>query len=219
MPGKRRYRLLCPIARALDALGDRWALLILRDLHAGPARFGELESGLGIATNLLTTRLADLIESGLVTRASHEGRDHYELTDSGRATDRVLWELAGFGTRLPPDDDLREPGNLRTLVVPLRFMLRAVRNRPRSTALFVVDGEPVSIRTSRRSVTVDYGDTFAPGPPPDVEVHTDYDALVDVSEGRLEPDAFLARHVRVVAGADHAPAFLHMMAAGIEATS
>ena len=91
---KRRYQLLCPIARSLDAVGDRWALLVLRDLHAGPARFGELESGLGIATNLLTTRLADLIESGLVTRSSHEGRDHYELTDSGRATDRDSIEAA-----------------------------------------------------------------------------------------------------------------------------
>jgi len=46
MTETRRYRLLCPIARALDRLGDRWALLVLRDLHAGPARFGELLDGL-----------------------------------------------------------------------------------------------------------------------------------------------------------------------------
>ena len=57
MAGSRRYKLLCPIARALDRIGDRWTMLILRDLHAGPARFSELQSGLtGIAPNLLTDR-------------------------------------------------------------------------------------------------------------------------------------------------------------------
>ena len=67
MTAKRRYRLLCPIARALDAVGDRWALLILRDLHAGPARYQELNEGLGIATNLLSTRLAELTDAGLLS--------------------------------------------------------------------------------------------------------------------------------------------------------
>ena len=54
MPKHRTYKLLCPIARALDKLGDRWTLLILRDLHAGPARFGDIAQGLpGLASNLL----------------------------------------------------------------------------------------------------------------------------------------------------------------------
>ena len=66
MTKRRHYRLLCPIARALDVLGDRWTLLILRDLHAGPARFQELHEGLGIATNLLSSRLAKLSESGMI---------------------------------------------------------------------------------------------------------------------------------------------------------
>ena len=66
MTRKRPYQLLCPIAQALDVVGDRWTLLILRDLHAGPARFQQLQEGLGIATNLLTTRLAELTESGMI---------------------------------------------------------------------------------------------------------------------------------------------------------
>ena len=69
MASSRRYRLLCPIARALDRIGDRWTLLILRDLHAGPARFSELQTGLaGIATNLLTDRLQQLMTDGLVVK-------------------------------------------------------------------------------------------------------------------------------------------------------
>ena len=69
MSKARNYRLLCPIARALDRVGDRWALLILRDLHAGPARFNELLEGLtGIASNLLTNRLEELVAAELVYR-------------------------------------------------------------------------------------------------------------------------------------------------------
>ena len=76
MSKKRNYRLLCPIARALDVLGDRWTLLILRDLQAGPARFQELETGLGLATNLLSSRLAELVDTGLVKYQVPDGRLH-----------------------------------------------------------------------------------------------------------------------------------------------
>ena len=63
----RSYKLLCPIARGLDRIGDRWTLLILRDLHAGPARFSDLQRGLtGIAANLLADRLAKLVTDGLI---------------------------------------------------------------------------------------------------------------------------------------------------------
>ena len=81
MTAKRHYNLLCPIARALDAVGDRWTLLILRDLHAGPARYQELHEGLGIATNLLSTRLTELTNDGLIRQPSERGA--CELTDLG----------------------------------------------------------------------------------------------------------------------------------------
>ena len=69
----RRYRLLCPIARALDRVGDRWTLLILRDLHAGPARFVDVQASLpGLAPNLLTKRLRQLEADGLICRRETE---------------------------------------------------------------------------------------------------------------------------------------------------
>ena len=69
MAKARSYKLLCPIARALDRIGDRWTLLILRDLHAGPMRFGELQKGLpGTAANLLTERFNKLVAAGLVSK-------------------------------------------------------------------------------------------------------------------------------------------------------
>src|SRR5258708_1224411 len=122
MTESRKYRLLCPIARALDRLGDRWALLLLRDLHAGPARFGELHAGLsGIASNLLANRLADLSRDGLIRK--FEGAHQvalYELTPLGQHTAHLLYELAVFGSRLPVEPDVRPPGNLRTLAVTLK---------------------------------------------------------------------------------------------------
>src|SRR5262249_13949133 len=113
MTQARKYRLLCPIARALDLVGDRWALLVLRDLHAGPARFGELLDGLsGIASNLLASRLDELIEGGLIrkTQGPHQVIV-YELTLLGASTANLLYELAAFGARLPPSPDPRQPGN------------------------------------------------------------------------------------------------------------
>src|SRR5215467_14635214 len=114
MTQTRRYRLLCPIARALDRLGDRWALLILRDLHAGPARFGELLDGLtGIASNLLTTRVDELAAANLIHKTvGPHNVAVYALTPLGAHTANLLYELAAFGSRLPPDGDVRPPGNL-----------------------------------------------------------------------------------------------------------
>jgi hypothetical protein len=68
----RSYNLLCPISRALDHIGDRWTLLILRDLYAGPARFKDLQTGLaGIASNLLSDRLHALEASGFTVNGFH----------------------------------------------------------------------------------------------------------------------------------------------------
>lgn len=126
MTRKHPYRLLCPIAPALDIVGDRWTLLILRDLHAGPARFQQLEEGLGVATNLLTTRLAELTESGVIEKLHVDGHSAYALTELERHTDLLLWELSRFGGLLDPEPELRRPGNLRTIALPLRIALSAV---------------------------------------------------------------------------------------------
>ncbi len=82
MASKRSYHLLCPIARGLDRVGDRWTLLVLRDLHAGPARFKDIQEGLpGLASTLLTTRLRRLQDDGLVREREAEfGVRVYELT-------------------------------------------------------------------------------------------------------------------------------------------
>ena len=212
MTAKRRYRLLCPIARALDVVGDRWALLIVRDLHAGPARFHDLETGLGIATNLLSTRLTELTEAGLIEKSSDVGRGDYQLTELGRRTDRLLWELTRFGGQLDPDPDPREPGNLRTIALPLRLILEAVPDRPKLVARLLVDDDSFTIISTAEGVEVKYRDTSSE---PDLVARTDYEGFLDAGEGRISLDEFATRHLEIVDGAAHANAFLTLMGAAL----
>lgn len=85
---KRSYDQYCPLACALDLLGERWTLLIVRDLLLGPKRYGDLHRGLpGLATDLLTERLRALEEAGIVQRRElppPAAATVYELTDRGR---------------------------------------------------------------------------------------------------------------------------------------
>jgi DNA-binding HxlR family transcriptional regulator len=99
--GTKSYEQYCTIATALDLVGDRWTLLVLRELSFGDQRFTDLKAALpGIATNLLTDRLRDLAEAGLV--AQHElpapaARTVYRLTPDGRRIRPVLRAVAQFG--------------------------------------------------------------------------------------------------------------------------
>ena len=104
MSEKRTYDLNCPIAKSLDLMGDRWTILILRDLFIhNSRRYVELRDGLtGIPPTLLSQRLKDLVESGLVQQidAPQKGRIAYELTARGRETQPILMALAQFGMPL-----------------------------------------------------------------------------------------------------------------------
>lgn len=96
------YGQKCPVARALDVVGERWSLLILRDLaRKGPLRFQAIEAGLpGIAPNTLSARLKALQASGVIaTRlcAAHPPRYEYSLTDKGEALRPVLRALFAWG--------------------------------------------------------------------------------------------------------------------------
>jgi DNA-binding HxlR family transcriptional regulator len=113
--GSRRSR--CPIACALDLLGDRWTLVVVRDLLLfGKRRFTELlASGEGISTNILSERLERLEAAGLVERRPyqrHPPRDEYHLTLKGRDLFPVLRELVRWGNRHLPGTYRPPPGAL-----------------------------------------------------------------------------------------------------------
>ncbi|WP_018157611.1 winged helix-turn-helix transcriptional regulator [Demetria terragena] len=94
----RSYGQFCGLARAAELVGERWTLLILRDLSVGPARFSELKSGLtGIAATMLTARLRDLEEAGLISKQETRVATTYELSESGRTVLPALAALSLWG--------------------------------------------------------------------------------------------------------------------------
>lgn len=103
--GRRRYADPCGIARALDILGERWALLVVRELMFGPRRFGQLRAGLPeTSPNVLAQRLRELEADGVVRRITLPAPASvpvYELTDRGRALGPILAELGRWGSATP----------------------------------------------------------------------------------------------------------------------
>jgi DNA-binding HxlR family transcriptional regulator len=95
----------CPVARTLDRVGDPWSILILRDAGFGKTRFDEFEESLGIAPNMLSRRLASLVEAGMLERRPYSEkpeRFEYVLTPQGRDFQPVLSALKAFGDRHYP---------------------------------------------------------------------------------------------------------------------
>jgi DNA-binding HxlR family transcriptional regulator len=105
MTGKRTYEDGCATAHALDLIGERWAILVVRELILGPKRFTDLRAGLpGISPNVLTQRLEELEESGLLRRRKlppPAAAWVYELTDRGVELEQVIMALGRWGARSP----------------------------------------------------------------------------------------------------------------------
>lgn len=100
MTGSRSYGDPCGIARALDMVGERWALLVVRELVFGPKRFTDLRAALGASPNVLSQRLEELEAAGVVQRRT-VGGGLYELTDWGRELHPILIRLGRWGARSP----------------------------------------------------------------------------------------------------------------------
>jgi DNA-binding HxlR family transcriptional regulator len=93
----------CPVGRAAEVVGDRWTLLILRNAMVGTARFDDFRTQLGIADNILSSRLGRLVEAGLLTKVPYRDggrtRHEYRLTEAGADMLPVLNALAQWGVR------------------------------------------------------------------------------------------------------------------------
>ena len=91
---------VCPVARSLEAVGDRWSMLIVRQAFAGQRRFGEFQSSLGVAKNILTVRLRKLVALGVLEQVpAADGGAHrgYTLTEKGRGLYLVLMAIKQWG--------------------------------------------------------------------------------------------------------------------------
>jgi DNA-binding HxlR family transcriptional regulator len=125
MGSRRTYGDRCGIARALDVVGERWALLVVRELLLGPKRFTDLRAGLpGLSPDVLSQRLRELEQAGLVRRrklAPPAGSRVYELTERGLAIEPILLELGRWGSQIPlPEGDA--PFSADSFVLALRTL-------------------------------------------------------------------------------------------------
>jgi DNA-binding HxlR family transcriptional regulator len=168
MPTSRSYGDACTIARALDVVGERWALLVVRELLFGPQRFSDLRRALaGASSNMLTDRLRELEANGVVARRrlpAPAASSVYELTPSGRELEPVLHALGNWGSRL----SVPEPGHLSATSVLL--YLRGSRfPDPRAVYRIDLDDQVWTVRTVNTRLQVE------PGPPdnPDAGLRTD----------------------------------------------
>jgi DNA-binding HxlR family transcriptional regulator len=158
-----RYNQFCALARAAELIGERWTLLIIRELLLSPMRFGDLGTRLeGISPALLTARLDAMIESGIVQRTTLPApfkAQVYELTETGRAVQPAIRELIRWGGRfLFPmhEDDKFEPdwallaldAIARRTPTPVCRIGLLVPHRERP-ANFVVEGGPEGTRIAK----------------------------------------------------------------------
>lgn len=176
----RSYRQYCGLARSLDVVGDRWALLIVRELLEGPRRYGELLNGLpGIASNLLVERLRSLLESGVVSRNS-DGR--YTLTPWGDGLHEVVYALGRWAGPLmarPLGDDEFRAHWLRHVVVAL---FEGVDHHRGDLAVEIhVGDESMTLISAGGRVRLAPGRTTMP----DLVVSGPPDSLVGLIAGRI----------------------------------
>jgi DNA-binding HxlR family transcriptional regulator len=172
----RSYQHYCAVAKALDVVGDRWVLLIVRELMtSGPSRYTDLMKGLpGIATNLLADRLREMEQNGVVRReeaAPPVATTLFQLTDRGQALYPVLEELGRWGGRLM---GVPEPSNVfrsHWLVFPFdAYLTDKTPQEPAVTIEVRTGDEPVVIETVDGTVrtrrgTADHPDAVIGGQP------------------------------------------------------
>jgi DNA-binding HxlR family transcriptional regulator len=185
---RKSYDQFCGLARSLDVIGERWTLLVIRELMFGPRRFVDvLEALPGIGSNTLTTRLRSLEEDGLITRETlppPAASTVYRLTEAGLELEPVVIALGRWGMRR------LEAGNAGNVFRPewLLFGLKALvepggAGLPDCDYQFRIDGSPILLRIRDGKVEV----TATVSPSPDVTLEMDAATIKDIGLGNLTP--------------------------------
>jgi DNA-binding HxlR family transcriptional regulator len=184
----RSYGQYCGLARALDVVGDRWNLLIVRQLLLVPSRYRELLDGLpGVATNLLTDRLRDLETAGVVERRlAEEGNAVvYALTPWGAELREPIESLIRWSTPLMVRGSGGDRFQAEWLVIALRALLVGRAAAHRSSAVGIaLDGQLLQVRSTRSGIEVSLND----GRDLDAVVRADASIVLGLAAGVLTLD-------------------------------
>ena len=190
----RSYNQLCGLAYALDIVGERWTILIIRELIPGPRRFKDLVDGLpGISTNLLTERLKDLEENGVIRRRvlpPPAGSTVYELTAVGQALEKTLLELGKWGRQFVPASmegvHVLHVGSYA--LTPKTFFRPALAQGVNETYALHIGDEVQQIRIADGEIEVQQGEP----PQADVALYAETPVYLGLLLGELDLDAALA---------------------------
>jgi DNA-binding HxlR family transcriptional regulator/putative sterol carrier protein len=180
----RNYGQFCGLARALDLVGERWALLIVRDLLVAPRRFTELQESLhGIPTNVLTSRLRELEDAGVVRRRAQAPPARgvvYELTDYGLELEDPLLRLGYWGAKALGEPKQDEIISMDSLALALRGAFRPEKARgPKRLYELRVDGKSLRVAVKRGAASIP---ASSPGEP-DLVLETDPGVLSELLAG------------------------------------
>jgi len=168
----REYGQYCGVTRALELVGERWALLLVRDLLVGPRRYGELAAGLPrIPSNILAARLKELQEAGIIRRAPRSRVIVYELTPYGRELEPVVLALGAWGFKAmgePREGQVVTPDSM-TMALRTAFRPEVAAALPPTAYAAHVGPVDLLVRVDGPSLAVSRGDgpvdlAFAAGP-------------------------------------------------------
>ncbi|CAM3886831.1 winged helix-turn-helix transcriptional regulator [Smaragdicoccus niigatensis] len=181
---RRSYDHYCTVSRALDLVGDRWSLLVVRELCAGPRRYSDLFADLpGISTDMLAARLKDLERDGILTRSKVGPRAttaQYELTEAGQALRPVLEALSAWGVDHLGDRRPTDAIRAHWFAIPLGPHV----------AKLVPDGGSVTVRVADATMHYLVNDevVYREGPAdhPDLELQLEVDQVIEVLRGRMQ---------------------------------
>jgi DNA-binding HxlR family transcriptional regulator len=184
----RKFDQYCPVAHALSLVGERWSLLIVRELLHGPKRYTDLAHGLpGIGTNVLAARLRELEGCGIVQKRTlppPAASTVYELTEYGEGLKEVMYSLARWGARTigppGPDDELYPEWGVNAL--PALFNGDAARGLTETYSL-VVDGDAFAARVVDGALDPSMG----AAEDADVVVEMDMETFFGLASGELAP--------------------------------
>jgi DNA-binding HxlR family transcriptional regulator/putative sterol carrier protein len=183
--GKRSYGDACRFAFALDLVGERWALLVVRELLLGPKRFTDLRRGLPNASpNILSERLRELEQGGVVHRRKlppPAAAQVYELTEWGRELEPVVTRLGAWGARSPLPPESQEIGP-DSIVLALRSLFdRGAADGLEASCELRLDGEPFAVRVASGELELARGEIADPT----VAIATDPGTFAALLTGQL----------------------------------
>jgi DNA-binding HxlR family transcriptional regulator/putative sterol carrier protein len=190
---RRSYGDACGISRALDVVGERWALMVVRELLLGPKRFTDIRAGLPkLSADVLAQRLRGLEAAGVVTHRKlppPTPAQVYELTESGRALEPVLIALGRWGgANAPaPEDGMCMSNDSRMLSMRTLFRPDLAEGLDAEVELRLGD-DRVRVSVGGGEVEIERGEVASP----DAVVETDGDTLIDVLHGHRELDHALS---------------------------